>query len=86
MPAYLDQGFDPHVTLENECVLNFAIMPPTLKTGPSMTCLNWEIDPYVAPETAEGTFINSLVLGTAEESGEESKHPATSIAKDPTTF
>jgi hypothetical protein len=85
MPTYLVQGFDPCVTPENERVLNFAITPPTLETRPSVTCLNREIDPHVVPETAEGTFINSPVLGTAEESGEESEHPATSIAEDPAT-
>ena len=85
MPTYLNQGFDPHVMPENERMLNFTIAPPALETGPSVTCLNWEINPCVTPETAEGTFINSPVLGTAEESGEESEHPTTSIAKDPTT-
>jgi hypothetical protein len=85
MPTYLNQGFDPHVTPENEHMLDFAITPPALETRPSVTCLNWEINPCVAPETAEGMFINSPVLGTAEESGEEREHPTTSIAKDPTT-
>jgi hypothetical protein len=85
MPTYLDQGFDPRVTPENECVLNFTIAPPALETGLSVTYLNWEIDLHVTPETAEGMFINSLVLGTAKESGKESKHPTTSIAEDPAT-
>jgi hypothetical protein len=70
---------------ENECMLNFTVVPPTLETGLSVTCLNWEIDPHVMPETAEGTFINSLVLRTLKESSKESKHPTISIAKDPTT-
>jgi hypothetical protein len=85
MPAYLDQGFNLCVMLENKHMLNFTIMPSTLETGLRVTCLNWEIDPCVMPETAGGMFINSLALGTAKESGEESKHPATSITKDPTT-
>ena len=78
-PTYLNQGFDPCVTLENEHVLNFTIMPPALETRPSMTCLNREIDLHIVLKTAEGTFINSPALGTAEESSKESVHPTTSI-------
>jgi hypothetical protein len=84
-PTYLNQGFNLRVMPENECMLNFTVIPPTLETGLSVTCLNWEIDPHVMPETAEGTFINSLVLRTVKESSKESKHPTISIAKDPTT-
>ena len=66
-------------------MLNFTIMPPALETRPSVTCLNWEIDLHVMLKTAEGVFINSLALGAAKGSSEESEHPTTSIAKDPAT-